>query len=74
MGLGSDADPATTAQRWEAGNGRRRSRVAGFGDLHPWQLKVGSAGWPLGDRELQMREREEREKEEGKERARRVLA
>ena len=66
MGLGSDADPATTAQRREAGNGRRRSRVAGFGDLHPWQLKVSGAGWPLGDRELQMRERRTG-KEEGKE-------
>ena len=68
MGLGSDADPVTTAQRWEAGNGRRRSRVAGFDDLHPWQLKVGDAGWPLGDRELQMRERK-REKRKGRRRA-----
>jgi len=66
MGLGSDADPAMTAQRWEAGNGRRRSRVAGFGDLHPWQLMVGGTGWPLGDRELEMRERKTG-KEEGKE-------
>ena len=65
MGLESDADPAMTAQLREAGNGRRCSRVAGFGDLHPWQLKVGDAGWPLGDRELQMRERE-RERRTGK--------
>ena len=48
MGLESDADPAMTAQLREAGNGRRCSRVAGFGDLHPWQLKVGGAGVASG--------------------------
>ena len=50
-----------------------KAGFGGLGGLHPWQLEVVGAGWSLGDRELQMRERK-REKRKGRRRAaRRVL-